>query len=84
MYACADVLVRVRTHACVFRRGCVCAYVVGLMRARVHACLCARARVRRVHVHARSRAGARARKCACAQEGMRLYKCVGVRGYVHV
>jgi len=65
-------------------RGCVCACVVGPTCARVHACLRARARMRRVHVHAQSRAGARARKCKCPHEGMRLYMCVGVRGYVHV
>ena len=69
------------------RRGhpsCVCACVVGSTFARVHACLRARARMRRVHVHADSRVGARAQKCMCPHERMRLYMCVGVRGYVHV
>ena len=64
--------------------GCVCVCVVGPTCARVHACLRARAHMRREHVHARSRVGARARKCKCTHEGMRLYICVGVRGYVHV
>ena len=81
MSACADVFARVRAHARVFMRGCVCACVVG---PRVPGCLRARARMRRVHVYARSRAGARARKCECPHEGMRLYMYVGVRGYVHV
>ena len=86
---CACVHVRVclrvcvRMHACSMR-GCVCACVVGPTCARVHACLRARARMRRVHVHARSRASARARKFKCPHEGMRLYMCVGVRGYKHV
>jgi hypothetical protein len=84
MCACAGVFARVRAHARVFMRGCVCACVVGPTCARVHACLRARARMRRVHVYARSRAGARARKCKCPHEGMRLYMYVGVRGYVHV
>ena len=84
MCACAGVFARVRAHACVFMRGCVCACVVGPTCARVHACLRARASMRRVHVDARTRAGARARKCKCRHEGMRLYMCVGVRGYVHV
>ena len=84
LFACAGVFARVRAHACVFMRGCVCACVVGPTCARVHACLRARARMRRVHVHARSRVDARARKCQCPHEGMRLYMCVGVRGYVHV
>jgi len=83
-FACAGVFARVRAHACVFMRGCVCACVVGPTCARVHACLRARARMRRVHVHARSRVGARARKCKCPHERMRLYMCVGVRGYVYV
>jgi len=84
MCAYAGVFARVRAHACVFMGGCVCACVVGPTCARVHACLRARARMRWVHVHARSRVGARARKCECPHEGMRLYMCVGVRGYVHV
>jgi len=50
----------------------------------VYACLRARARMRRVHVHAGSRVGARARKYKCPHERMRLYMCVGVRGYVYV
>ena len=58
MSACAGVFARVRAHACVFMRGCVCACVVGPTRARVHACLRARARMRRVHVHAYSLADA--------------------------
>ena len=84
MCACAGVFARVRAHACVFMRGCVCACVVVPTCARVHACLRARACMHRVHVHARSRADARARKCRFPHEGMRLYMCVGVRGYVHV
>ena len=65
-------------------RGCVCTCVVGSTCPRVHACLRARARMRRVHVYAGSRVGARARKCKCPHEKMRLYMCVGVRGYGHV
>jgi len=84
MFACAGVFARVRAHVYVFMRGCVCACVVGPTCDRVHACLRARARMRRVHVHAGSRVGARARKCKCPHEKMRLYMCVGVRGYVHV
>ena len=60
MCACAGVFARVRAHACVFMRGCVCACVVGPTCARVHACLRALARMGRVQVHVRSRAGARA------------------------
>ena len=59
MFVCAGVFARVRAHAYVFMRGCVCACVVGPTCARVHAYLRARTRMRRVHVHARSRAGAR-------------------------
>jgi len=84
MFACAGVFARVRAHVYVLMRGFVCACVVGPTCARVHACLRARARMRRVYVHAGSRVGARARKCKCPHEKMRLYMCVGVRGYVHV
>ena len=83
MFACAGVFARVRAHAYVFMRGCVCACVVGPTCAGVHACLRARARMRRVHGHAGFGVGARARKCKGPHEGMRLYMCVGVRGYVH-
>jgi len=84
MCACAGVFARVRAHARVFMRRCVCACVVRPTCDRVHVCLRARARMRHVHVYARSRAGARSRKCKCPHEGMRLYMYVGVRGYVHV
>ena len=84
MFACADVFARVRAHAYVFMRGCVCTCVVGSTCPRVHACLRARARMRRVHVHAGSRVGARARKCKCPHEKMRLHMCVSVRAYGHV
>jgi len=67
------VLVRVRAHACVFMRGCVCACVVGPTRARVHACLCSRARMRHVHVHAHSRADVCAHMCMCH---MMEYTCI--------
>ena len=52
MCACAGVFARVRAHACVFMRGCVCACVVGPTCARMHVCLRARARMRRLHVNA--------------------------------
>ena len=55
MCAYAGVFARVRAHACVFMRGCVCACVVGPTYARVHACLLARARMRRVHVRVLAR-----------------------------
>ena len=78
MFACAGVFARVRAHACVFMRGCVCTCVVGPTCARVHACLRARARMHRVHVHAGSRVGARALKCKCHHKGMR---CICVWAY---
>ena len=83
VHAC---MCRVRMYACTLCRrmlACDCVHVRSVD-ARAHACLRAHARMHRVHVHARSRAGARARKCKCPHEGMRLYMCVGVRGYVHV
>jgi hypothetical protein len=78
MCACADVFARVRAHACVFMRGCVCACEARPTRARVHACLRARARMRRVHVYAHSHADARVRMCMGPHEGIRLYMYVGV------
>ena len=93
MLACDCVHVRsvgARAHVCMC--GCVCACACACVRvharmrvcvhtcARVHACLRARARM----LHAGSRVGARTRKCKCPHQGMRLYMCVGVRGYVHV
>ena len=73
MCACAGVLARVRAHARVFMRGCVCACEAGPTRARVHACLRARARMRRVHVYAHSHADARVHMCMGPHEGTRLY-----------
>ena len=68
MHACASVFARVRAHACVFMRGCVCAYVFSPTRVRVYACLCTRVRVRQVHERMHSRADAHARMCTCLQE----------------
>ena len=96
MLACDCVHVRsvgARAHVCMC--GCVCACACACARVRVcvrsqaHVCqgACVSARA---HPYASCACacafsrGAHAPKCKCPHEGMRLYMCVGVRGYVHV